>query len=422
MRNFLFAILILVLYSCNTTMEDRVVSTVNLDGRKIPVIHFDRLPDELNETGISEIIDDYRVIPLETKEECLVGNAMTYLFEDKIIVGTQINFPDPVTCYMFDDKGRFIKNVGAGGNGPGEHSGYLVSSLFPLIDTNMFVLNFMAENQLFDSNGDYVSDVKQPYELMGNSVSYSGDTWYSPGSVRGHPFYPRDSVHVVIHNRDGKIIKRIPRTIYPPSADRGFTPSMGGSGVYIYNGKWKLHSPGNDTVYSLSGENVIHEYILDRGARGQKYNTIVEPESIIGRYGYSVIGESDDQWIVNCSEITKAEVSEYRPGQWGGSYDMRDELAVIGKSSDKAMRMEVFDDLYGIIDERAFNSSHYYTTDNKLVFAQQASDLKVKIAEKLAEDDLNPDQRKRLEELNSQIDENSNPVVFIFTLKGKVEF
>ncbi|MCF8224021.1 MAG: hypothetical protein K9J25_12865 [Bacteroidales bacterium] len=103
----------------------------------------------------------------------------------------------------------------------------------------------------------------------------------------------------------------------------------------------------------------------------------VEPWSIIGKYAYSVIGESDDQWIVNCSEITKAEVSEYRPGQWGGSYDMRDELAVIGKNSDEAIRMEVFDD-------------------------------------------LDPDQRKRLEELHSQIDENSNPVVFVFKLKNRI--
>jgi len=421
MRNFLFLILVLLLFSCNAGNEDRVVSTVNLDGRKIPVIHFDRLPDELRETGISEIIDDYRVIPLETKEECLVGNAMVFLFEDKIIVGTQINFPDPVTCYMFDYKGRFIKGVGAGGNGPGEHSGYLLSSLLPLPDTNMFVLSFTTENQLFNSNAEYVSDVKQPYDLMGNSVSYSGDTWYSPGVVRGHPFYPRDSVLLVIHDRKGEVKGLIERTVYPPSADKGFTPSMGGGSVYIYNGKWRLYSPGNDTVYSLSGENVVHEYILDRGARGQKYNTIVEPESIIGRYGYSVIGESDDQWIVNCSEITKAEVSEYRPGKWGGMYDIRDELAVIGKNSEEAMRMKVFDDLYGIINERAFNSSHYYTIDNKLVVAQQASDLKVKIAEKLKEDDMDPNQRKRLEELDSQIDENSNPVVFIFSLKEKID-
>lgn len=420
MRNFLFLILVLLLFSCNAGNEDRIVSTVNLDGRKIPVIHFDRLPDELNETGISQIIDDYRVIPLETKEECLVGNAMVYLFEDKIIVGTQINFPDPVTCYMFDDKGMFIKNVGAGGNGPGEHSGYLLSSSLSLPDTDMFVLSFTSENQLFNSNAEYVDDIKQPYDLMGNSVSYSGDTWYSPGAVKGHPQYPRDSNLVVIHNRNGEIIKRIPRTVYPPSADKGFTPSMNGSSVYMYNGKWRLYCPGNDTVYSLSGENAIHEYILDRGAKGHKYNTIVDPKSIIGKYSYSIIGETEHQWLINCSEMTEAEVREYRPGQWGGSYNMRDELAVIGKDSEAALRMEVFDDLFGIIDKRAFNSSHYYTTDNKLVFAQQASELKVKIAERLKEGDLDPDQRKRLEELDSQIDENSNPVIFIFSLKDKI--
>lgn len=191
--------------------------------------------------------------------------------------------------------------------------------------------------------------------------------------------------------------------------------------MYIFNGKWKLYCSGNDTVYSLSGENVVHEYILDRGVNGQKYNTIVEPGSIIGNYAYSIIGETDDQWLVNCKEITKADVREYRPGQWGGSYDMRDELAVIGKDGKEAIRLEVFDDLFGMIDKGAFNSSRFYTTDNKLVFSQQASDLKVKIAEKLAEDDLNPDQRKRLEELDSQIDENSNPVIFIFSLKDKID-
>ena len=421
MRNFLFSILALLLFSCNAGNEDRVVTTVNIDGRKIPVIHFDKLPDELRETGISEIIDDYRVIPLETKEECLVGNAMTYLFEDKIIVGTQINFPDPVTCYMFDDKGRFIKNVGAGGNGPGEHSGYLVSSLFPLIDTNMFVMSFTSENQLFDSKGDFVSDVKQPYDLMGNSVSYSGDTWYSPGAVEGHPFYSRDSVLVVIHRPDGEIIKRIPRTVYPPSAYKGFTP-MGASGsLHNYDNKWHLYSPGNDTVYSLEGENVVHEYILDRGDKGQEYNTIVDPGSVIGKFSYSIASESDDQWLVSCSEMTKADVREYSPGRWSGMLDFRYEMAVIDKNRDRAGRIEVYDDLFGFIDRRSFNSTYYFTTGNKIVFAQQASDLKIKIAEKLKEDDLDPDQRKRLEELDSQIDENSNPVVFIFTLKDKIE-
>jgi hypothetical protein len=421
MKNLIIPILAMLFFSCNERNEDRVVSTVNIDGRKIPVIHFDRLPDELRETGISEIIDDYRMIPLETKEECLIGNAMTFLFEDKIIVGTQKNFPNPVICYMFDKDGKFITEVGSGGNGPGEHTGYILSSLLPLPDTNMFVLSFMAENQLFNSNAEFVSNVKQPYELMGNSVSYSGDIWYSPGTVRGHPFYPRDSVLLVMHNRKGEIKNRIERTVYPPGAEKGFTPSMGGGSLYIYNGKWHLYSPGNDTVFSLSGEDVVHEYILDRGIKGQKYNTIVETESIIGRYGYSVIGETDNQWIVNCSEMTEAEVSEFRPGQWGGRYNMRDELAVIGKKSEVAMRMEVFDDLFGLIDERAFNSSHYYTTGNKLVLAQQASDLKIKIAEKLSEDDLNPDQRKRLVELDSLIDENSNPVIFIFSLKDKIE-
>jgi hypothetical protein len=422
MRNIIFTILILVFYSCNTSMENRVVTTVNVEGREIPVIHFDNLPDEVVETGISEIIEDYQVIPLETKEECLVGNASVFLFEDNIIVGTQIEFPGPVTCYMFDDSGKFIKEVGAGGSGPGEHSGYLLSSLLPLLDTNMFVLSFTTENQLFNNNAEYVCDVKQPYDLMGNTISYSGDIWYSPGSVKEHPQYPRDSILVVVHDRDGNIIHRIPRIVYPPSAGKGFTPMGASSSVHSYNDKWLMYSPGDDTVYSLTGENVTHEYILDRGSNGQKYNTIVEPESVIGKYSYSIPCETDDQWLISCSEMTKAELREYRPGQWGGMYDFRDELAIIGKDKDRALRMEVYDDMYGIIDKRILNSSHYYTSDNKIVIPRQASDLKVHIAEKLSEADLDPGQRQRLEDLDSRIDENSNPVVFIYYLKDNIEF
>ena len=325
------------------------------------MIHFDNLPDEVVETGISEIIKDYRVIPLETKEECLVGNASVFLFEDNIIVGTQVEFPGPVTCYMFDDTGKFIKEVGAGGSGPGEHTGYLLSSLLTLIDTNMFVLSFTTENQLFNSKAEYVCDVKQPYDLMGNTISYSGDIWYSPGSVIGQPQYPRDSILLVVHSRNGEIIQRINRTVYPPSGGMGFTPSAARESVYSYNGKWVLYSPGNDTVYSLSGINVIHEYILDRGSNGQKYNKIVEPESVIGKYSYSIPCETDYQWLIICSEMTKAEVREYGPGQWGGMYDFSYELAIIGKDKDRALRMEVYDDMYGIIDKRALNSSYYYS-------------------------------------------------------------
>ena len=154
MRNLIFLIIILSLFSCNN-IENRVVTTVNVDGRKIPVIHFNNLPDEVHETGISDLIDDYEVIPLETTEECLVGNTRVFLFNENIIVGTQIDFPGPVTCFMFDKTGKFIKEVGGRGAGPGEHTGYLLSSMLPLIDTNMFVLSFTTENQLFNNNAEY---------------------------------------------------------------------------------------------------------------------------------------------------------------------------------------------------------------------------------------------------------------------------
>ncbi|HCC71604.1 MAG TPA: hypothetical protein DEQ09_10710 [Bacteroidales bacterium] len=73
------------------------------------------------------------------------------------------------------------------------------------------------------------------------------------------------------------------------------------------------------------------------------------------------------------------------------------------------------------IFHRSFNAKYYFITGNRIVFAQQASDLKVKIAEKLKENELDAGQRKRLEELDDKIDVNSNPVIFVFSLKDKIQ-
>ncbi len=54
------------------------------------MIHFDNILGEPEEIGISEIIDDFEIIPLESTEECLIEYAQnTAFYDDKILVSTQ---------------------------------------------------------------------------------------------------------------------------------------------------------------------------------------------------------------------------------------------------------------------------------------------------------------------------------------------
>ena len=116
--------------SCNFSKESDVLTYTDLNGERLPVIHFANITGEPEETGVSDITSDYEIILPETKEECLIGYAQEIAFYgDKLLLSTQVSFPGPAPVYMFMRDGRFVREVGKGGNGPGEHTGYAVLSI-----------------------------------------------------------------------------------------------------------------------------------------------------------------------------------------------------------------------------------------------------------------------------------------------------
>ena len=266
MKNLLFALpFFLFAFSCSEP-ESAVVTTVNIKGERIPKINIDAVPFELHQIGISELISDYKVIPLETKKECLVSNTRIACYDNMLLIGTQ-HFPDPAPVYQFDMDGRFIKEIGKAGNGPGEHNNYLVSSIQILPEKRLIKINFGTQIQLFDYNGEYIEEIEQPYDFMGDAFYLSDGKWFSPGSAAGPPNYARDSVIIVIHDMEGSIMHKIPRLIYPTGI--GYTPTSWRPSVYRYNDNWNLYMPGLDTIFSMYNTELEVATILDLGQKRQ---------------------------------------------------------------------------------------------------------------------------------------------------------
>ena len=116
MRNIIFLTCILVLYSCRNNQKKVVVNTDT-----IPVLDIEYAYDHINQADTSflwnDIIENVRFIPLETKEECLVGTSShASLIGNNILVYHLFNNKTPV--FLFDSTGRFIKPIALHGKVP----------------------------------------------------------------------------------------------------------------------------------------------------------------------------------------------------------------------------------------------------------------------------------------------------------------
>ena len=275
--NVLLAMLIVFTLSACQSGEDAVLTTERVNGRKIPLIHFDNIEGDPIETKISDIISDFEIIVLETLDECLIQSVQELAFyDDKVLLATQ-RFPDSAPVFMFERSGKFVKEVGKGGRGPGEHTGYMVISIRV---GDMIQINFMDKIQVFDKEGNLKGELSEPMELMSDSYCLGPDLYFSTGSITNYPIYPRDSVLIVFHDMQGKIISKIPRPDYPPSGSESFTPSGWHHSIYRYVDEWNLFMESIDTLYSLDGMKLSPRVIFDLGTKRQKYNEIMDPKEI----------------------------------------------------------------------------------------------------------------------------------------------
>ncbi|MGL4779398.1 MAG: 6-bladed beta-propeller [Bacteroidales bacterium] len=98
---------------------------------------------------MSDIIEEFKYIPIETADSSLLGQYKTaYLFEDKIILeDVETNM-----AYIFNDQGKYIHKIGRKGYGPGEMiklSGLAV---------DLYNRNLVAYDQFFNKLFYYTLD------------------------------------------------------------------------------------------------------------------------------------------------------------------------------------------------------------------------------------------------------------------------
>ncbi len=113
--------------------------------------------DKYQRVYCSEYFSSIELIPLETREDCLLdlfSAPQVKLKDDLIFMHGNGRF------YAFNRSGKFLNQIGGKGQGPGEYM--FPTSYFLNIDKpNIYVENY-GEILEYDFNGDYIRSVQTP--------------------------------------------------------------------------------------------------------------------------------------------------------------------------------------------------------------------------------------------------------------------
>ena len=111
-------------------------------------------------TKFSELLSHYRLIPLETKPECLIGGNVAKISEDNDLI--YIN-SDNNRLLVFDRTGRFVRQIASQGPGPEE---YTLLRDFDVSKNQIAILDINKVN-LYSLEGIFKKSIELP-EIGGN--------------------------------------------------------------------------------------------------------------------------------------------------------------------------------------------------------------------------------------------------------------
>jgi len=249
----------------------------------LPVIDLTKIPEKENTVNISRFVSKITYLPLETNEECLIGtNAKFYLY-DSIIVCCAFR-----QIFIFNSKdGKFIKSIGEYGRGPTSFSNSR-NSYIKNGDVLISALNWEYPLIEFSVNGTVLNRLKT--ERYPRDIAWLNDNlyaiYYNKNSIS-------DSLKLQIYNSKNR------KTVSTFYDYREFKDSpkrtMFGAFFYNYNNKLFIKEYFNDTVFRVTSEKLIPNFVFHSGKYSPPFyekdvfdfvqyhsiNTIIETEHLI---------------------------------------------------------------------------------------------------------------------------------------------
>jgi hypothetical protein len=389
MKNLIFSILLIsfiLLNSCKNRGSECI--TINEEG--VPVIEIEEITEK-GELSFSDLMKDFEITRLETKEECLIGEPFRkYVTEEYIIVSTSMD-----GIYLFGRDGRFIRKIADRGVGPGEVIG-------------SYLLEYNEDSQTLYVKADYYCEgIIKAYKLPEaefstikiNTDATVNDMVFTDSVFTLAPLSFEDNCRVISQTISGRELFRIHHTnennansanIYSIDGQLMFNYTHGGNKMYLINdGELVPHS-----FYSVKGN--MYQGPLQQDVGDILLFLMPLNSNLIKGYFSRVSGhESFDN-----SDFQRATFDEFK-------------TFIFNKKKSLAYLIDkVKDDYLG--SEKTINSIQSNGLFSQYFEVQELFNLR----DKLNKDQEIDDQiKKRLNSLCDQLEPNDNPVFLTAKMK-----
>ncbi|MCK5820567.1 MAG: 6-bladed beta-propeller [Bacteroidales bacterium] len=384
-------------FSQKATQSDKFLD-VNID--KIKTV----------EAVLSEFVESCEVIRLETNLEGLLNAPMDIAISDDYILITDIG---PHTAKLFTRNGQYVRELGFIGKGPAEYN-TVVSPYIAPDDPFFWIMvggNYAHPKEgwiyQFDSNGKFVKEfdanaIKSDQRNANRILVYKNQLLI-PGNAHSENI-------LTCKDLLSEKIRKIPN----PIPKDHFTYMTNNSTVYPRGDNYILMVGEADTIYKYNPERKSIQAIAAITTKYHKYDkkkiTAARRSSGSGRFaaiqkategGYSIqiLGETKDYYLLMVRVMGKR---------------IDTKLCRVNRVSSKAEFYTLKNDLFGNLP---LTSSGYFYQNEFLIYNFSTIDLKDLLSKAIKNNSASPEWIKKLLQLNSEINEDDNNVLFVCRLK-----
>ncbi|MDR2232085.1 MAG: 6-bladed beta-propeller [Tannerella sp.] len=408
---------------------------------EVPVIDVISSVEHYQRVYCSDLFSSMELIPLETKQECLMGTNYTLKLKDSMIIvrsipgmGGMIG-PVNISLYAFDRSGNFINPIGRKGQGPEEYIS-IGDPFFNMDQPTLFVED-MKKVIEYDLQGNFIRSFKIIEIDSGVKLSNYG---YVGGGlfIAKMPNNGKNEYNYCIMDEQGNFLKGFPNYIffqkereYASTMEIAIDPIRVDDQLY-------LKDMLNDTIYSLSNMELKPEFVFGfgqysypieymSGAGDALQRLLPDNAFLLSRgFGYLVGTPNFFFYRVRIPKVYKGPKSKQVYIDFLGEYKSTDDFVHgiynIAQHTNILLDTEPFYLQKGIINDLNGGLSFipkYYAGNGEVIDIWNPADMKEMLTDEYFASlkIKDPQAHQKLKELLKTLKEDDNPVVVVAKLK-----
>jgi len=411
--HLLTLVLSIALFACQSksTKKEITKAEIKEETEQFFTIPFADIVKNKRIVKLSEFANDVKLIQFENIPEAMFGNVENIEFtKDYIFIKFWMH---PVL--QFSREGKFIRDIGKKGKGPGE---YNICMKMSIDEKNKRVYVHTGELSMivFNFEGEHIKTFSYPALGLERYLNL----WSRDSMLVSYmePFLGNQPFVFIEHNEKGDTLQTISNYIYWDNNDEFGSLSPFEEQNFTYRFKNKLHMKGcyNDTVYTYNENNkFVPKFLINLGKHKLPEDLIYERKwkrSIPENLCWTSVYETTDYIFIPYGyhyDINKAESQKEEKGCILYNKKTKEGIAV-----EETKQGGFIDDFTGSPDFRPIA-----TNDSTAIMLVSAIDMKQYLDSDIFKNQgvKFPEEKEKLIRLNKTLKEDDNHFLVIVKLK-----